>query len=88
VKQESVNQYQPSDGESFMVLLLLGCFVVLMQMHAMRQEYQVFTLYQFRKFVNQEVDKEGKKEARFLKKQKKEAKKLKRRTGLSRAEQG
>jgi hypothetical protein len=59
-----------------------------MQMHAMRQEYQVFTLYQFRKFVNQEVDKEGKKEARFLKKQKKEAKKLKRRTGLSRAEQG
>jgi hypothetical protein len=51
------------------------------QLYAMREEYQMFPLDWFRKFIHQEEDKATKKEARFLKKQKKEAKKQQKRQG-------
>lgn len=50
------------------------------QLYAMRPEYQVFQFLQFRKFIYQEVAKADKKEARFLRKQKQEAKKQRQRT--------
>jgi hypothetical protein len=51
------------------------------QLYAMREEYQMFPLDWFCKFIHQEGDKATKKEARFLKKQKKEAKKQQKRRG-------